>query len=547
MTARRRTRRPTVRGRRPLVLAVGLALALVLASCGAGSGATATTEGRGDQPVAGGKLVYGVAFDANAWTPFVDRWLESAQIVAQAFYEPLMTYDDRGRVVPYLAESLTPNPEFTEWTLTLRPGVTFHDGAPLDAEAVKANFDKHGAGTGSNLSPLLFVQRVEAVDPATVRITMSEPWASFPGALTGQLGNQAGFMASPALVADDAPGAKPVGTGPFVADDWVPGVVLRGHRNPTYWQRGLPRLDAVEFRFIPDASERVAALDKGTVDAITAGDLDPTTLSGADHEVVVGDTDPVERFLVLNTARPPLDDVRVREALARATDLPALVAKVGGPGAASADSPFAPTSPWHVASGQPTFDPDGARRLIAEHRAEHPGPLAIELRGASSAEVVQIQQVLAEQWSAVGIEVRVATTELRRVPVDTAMGDFDVMVFQKFNGLDADTFATFAASARINPLGAPSLNLPRLGDAELDDAFAVARRTNDPAAVTAAAGTVQQRMARTLGFLWLYWQPSRVAMSSDVRDLVDAPLPDGGRAALLVSGRHPFTRAWLDR
>ncbi|MCB1262253.1 MAG: hypothetical protein KDB33_17965, partial [Acidimicrobiales bacterium] len=90
--------------------------------------------------------------------------------------------------------------------------------------------------------------------------------------LTGQLGNQAGYMASPAQIGAADPDGLPVGTGPFVATAWEPGVAIEGKRNPDYWRAGLPRLDEIEFRFIPDDRERLAAVDSGELDAATFND-----------------------------------------------------------------------------------------------------------------------------------------------------------------------------------------------------------------------------------------------------------------------------------
>lgn len=530
---------------------VALGVIVLAAGCAAnrdasGDPATTVSPFDGGEPQRGGKLVYAVEFDANTWAPFVERWLESGQVVAQAFYEPLATFDERGAIKPYLAKSITSNPEFTEWTIALRPGVKFHSGEPLDATAVKLNLEKQGAGSGTNLSVLSPVTSVDIVDPMTVRLTMSEPWASFPVQLTGQLGNQVGYMASPKLIREDKPRSSPDGTGPFVVDAWEPGVRLTAKRNPDYWQKDLPYLDALEFKFIVDHDTRLRELAQGNVDAVIGSGSTDANLEQPNTHVITTPTDQLESFVVLNTSVAPLDDKRVREALVRATDLDALLKASGRDGATRASGPFSNGSKWFNQTEYPGYDPTKARALIDEVQRDK-GPVKLELTGWSTPEFVRMQQQLADQWKAAGIEVTLRTAEQKSIPATIAVGTYQAALFQKYEGLDPDSYTMFLTSANINPPNTPSLNFSRVNDPQIDAAIELGRSTNDLATRKTAYGQLQKALTAYIPFVWLYHASPVILVSDRVHALGLDALPDGGMATKLISGRHTFTRIFLDQ
>src|SRR5690606_13441593 len=139
-----------------------------------------------------------------------------------------------------------PNEDGTVWTIGLREGVVFHDGTPVDAEAVKQNLEAHMSSglTGSAVSP---IETVTVEDPLTVRVDMKIPWAAFGSALTSQVG----FVQAPSQIADPEGNRKPVGSGPFRFTKWVTDASLDTERNEDYWREGLPYLDGVQFTPVP--------------------------------------------------------------------------------------------------------------------------------------------------------------------------------------------------------------------------------------------------------------------------------------------------------
>ena len=268
------------------MLSGALALGLFAAACGSddseggagttasgGAGTTAaggadTTGGAALEPVAGGKLIMGIEADTGSpWEPSKALLAIAGHTVIRSVYDSLTIVTVDGQVVPYLAESVTPNDDFTVWTIKVREGVSFHDGTPLNSAAVIDNLNRHAASflTAKVLTDVAKnpdgTLQVAAVDDLTMTITMSRPWVPFPLYLSGAIG----YMASPtwqaAADSDPALEAKPVGTGPFVFKSYLPGESFTATKNPSYWNQPYPYLDEVEFRVIPDALTRSSALE----------------------------------------------------------------------------------------------------------------------------------------------------------------------------------------------------------------------------------------------------------------------------------------------
>jgi peptide/nickel transport system substrate-binding protein len=231
-------------------------------------------EPSGD-PTPGGALTVGIEAESPGWAPWNDSFAPANLSVATAFYEPLLERDEEGVPQPHLVESIEPNDDFTSYTLTVREGVSFHDGETFDADAVVANLDRHREDGSVTASSFVAVEAVEAEDEATVRIDLDQPHVAFPDALA----TQAGFMVSPATIEGDDASSSPVGTGPFVVDSWQRDQAIELRRFDDYWREGLPYLDSLTIRPIPDEDARLQSLLSGDLDAMAS--LRQSTISRA--------------------------------------------------------------------------------------------------------------------------------------------------------------------------------------------------------------------------------------------------------------------------
>ena len=330
------------------LLTVLVALAMVAAACGgddddgggggggeAGStgGASTTTPEDQGEPQTGGTIVYGLEADtSNPWTPQRSTCAISCYEVFNSVYDPLVMPDEDGKPQPNLLESFEPNEDFTEWTLTPREGITFHDGTPFDAEAIRYNIQDQldSALTQAALKSLEGVA-VNADGTAAV-VTMKESWSNFPIFLASQLG----YMASPrwrqATKDGTAQETQPVGTGPFIFDEYVVGSHFRANRNPDYWKqdpegRQLPFADAVEYRFIPEAQTRINGLESGELNIAhtSNGQLVQRLRDNDQIEEIEVDRFGETNYIMLNVdegpdsnANPAILDVEVRRALVAA-------------------------------------------------------------------------------------------------------------------------------------------------------------------------------------------------------------------------------------
>ena len=218
---RRRLRRLAV----PVLVAAGMGL--LASACGSGTDdATSDTSVQGvqenkvvesdEKPVSGGTITYGLEADTDGYNPTVNRWAISGVMVGLAVYDPLAAYDVDSVPQPYLAESITPNADFTKWTVTLRPDITFHNGVALTSEALKQLFDAHLASTLTAKAFTPTLTSVAITGPLSVEMQMSRPWVSFPGVLTAQ----SGVVPEPSTLTGK--GDAPIGTGPFTFEEWKP-------------------------------------------------------------------------------------------------------------------------------------------------------------------------------------------------------------------------------------------------------------------------------------------------------------------------------------
>ena len=279
---------------------------------------------------------------------------------------------------------MTSNHEYTEWTITLRQGVVFHDGSPLTADVVKNNLDAYRGQYPARTS-LLFqfvlsdIAAVDVVDPLTVRVTTDRPWSSFPSFLysSGRLG----MVAQSQLDDPDHCATDLIGTGPFRLVEWQVNDHLSLERNPDYWRTDadgnrLPYLDELEFRPVTEQQQRINGLKAGEIDAFhTSTALTIDEMRALDEAEQVNLAESAEKaevsFLMTNATEPPFDNQTARSAIANAL-LIELGNEINGKGIPRiANGPFAPGSLGYLEdTGMPRGDQARARELVEQYESE---------------------------------------------------------------------------------------------------------------------------------------------------------------------------------
>ena len=557
-------------GRWPGVVAALVAVGLVAVGCSAGTtpppaatgtsaapsasgGITASTVAATGAPKKGGKLVYAAESDTDGFDPTTGRWEGTTLTMAGTVYDPLAAYDAEGRAHPYLAEAFEPSADFRTWTIRLRPDVQFTNGEKLDADALVLFLRKLRSSplTGQAAEPMDPANPATKVDDRTVKVNMTTPWAVFPSALTGQ----GGSIPAPALL--NEPDAQvrndnPIGTGPFKIKEWVKGTKFVATRNPTYWRDGLPYLDEVEFRFIPDNKVRDDALEAGDVNmeltTYASSQKRLSELAAQGRVQTVRDDGPRQPlFLMFNMDKPPLDDQRVRQAVARAIDVDRYIAVSGDdPSWRIKDSPIDPKSRWYASSDYPGYDPAKAKQLVEEVKADK-GPITFTVSTTDTTENQAIGQEFVRMLQEVGIDATLEAIPQGSYPTKMVFGQYDVAFVRLFGSPDPDSdYHWFISRNAVKPgEGRLGLNLARVRDPQVDEALDTGRGTTDDATRKAAYATFQQRLSAIVPYVWLTQSVKMIGADVRVRGITNGPLPDGTPSMPITNGVTRLTETWM--
>jgi peptide/nickel transport system substrate-binding protein len=461
--------------------------------------------------------------------------------VVNAIYDTLVTQNSKGEYVPYLAKSLEHNADYTQWTIELREGITFHNGEPLDAEAVKLNLDTY-RGINPNITPRLNVfvyQDVQSVDvtgPLTVTVTMKRPWVAFPAFLwnTGRFG-----IVAPAQLADrETCSTQPIGTGPFKFVEWRVNDFLKVERNQDYWREGLPYLDEITFKPVPEGSSRVNGLTSGEFDLITTSnslsiiDLQEKAKAG-DINVVASDKGAETAYLMLNSSKPPFDDPIARAAIWYGGN-PAEVNDIRNKGLNTlANGPFPPDNAAYLANLQRKRNLKRARQLAKEYERKHGEPLAFEYLTNPEPDTVAIAQLVKEQAKQAGVEVSIRTIDQSGLINEAIAGNFQGVGWRNHPGGDPDTQYVWWYSTS-------PVNFGRVKDPVIDRLLDEGRGESDTAKRTKIYQDVNRRFAKEHYNLWSWYTYWAVGYQKDVKGIAGPPLPDGaGKPSALFAGIIP--------
>ncbi|HRK24855.1 MAG TPA: glutathione ABC transporter substrate-binding protein [Beijerinckiaceae bacterium] len=360
---------------------------------------------------AAGNVVIGVAdtltgFDVHTISDTL------SQSAARMMLQGLFGFDSDLKPVPVLAESYEANSEATEFTFYLRKGVRFHDGTPFNAEAVRINFERlvNPENRLSRASLLSMARSFTVVDEFTLRISLKTPFA----ALINTLAHPGTMIHSPAALARHGRDVMrhPVGTGPFRFAEWQADR-LKVVRNEHYWKPGLPKVDSITLRSVPENGSRLAMLLAGEAHAIAPLPPEQVSVAEANPAIdVVRRPSIVTWYMAMNTRKAPFNDVRVRQALNLAVDKQAYRQVVWNGFAAPLTAPVPPGLPMHAEQQPWPYDPERARALLGQ--AGYPNGFSVELMGAGNTLARRAMQFLQQQLAAVGVQVRIT-------PLDAGM------------------------------------------------------------------------------------------------------------------------------
>ena len=360
------------------------------------------------------------------------------EIVYANLFEGLTRFGPDGGVEPALAASWEVEEEGRRYLFTLQENVAFHDGAAFDANDVKFSLDRARAEDSTNAQKALFanIESVEVIDPGTVALNLAEPDGSLPFKLAW----------GDAVILDedsaDMATTAPVGTGPFRFDRWVQGDRVELVKFDGYW--GQPaRLDKAVFRFVAEPTAAFAAMMAGDLDAFPNFPA-PENLAQFESDprfaVVVGSTEG-ETILAMNHREPPLDDVRVRRAIAHAIDRQEIVDGAMYGYGTPIGSHFAPHNPAHVdLTEAAATDREAAKALLKE--AGHARGLTLSLKLPPPPYARRGGEIVAAQLREVGIGTEIENLEWAQWLEQVFKAhDFDLTVVSHTEPMDIDIYA----------------------------------------------------------------------------------------------------------
>ncbi len=468
-----------------------------------------------------GTLRIAIDSDADALDPTLARTYVG-RIVFASLCDKLVDIDEKLNIVPQLAQSY-------EWTdpktlmFKLRPGVTFHDGSKLDAEAVRYSLMRHLTLQGSTRrGEISALESVEIVDPLTVKLHLKTPSSPF----LSQLADRAGMILPPAYTeaaGKDFP-LKPVCAGPFKFTERVPQDRIVFDRFDGYWNKDAIHVNRVVFRPITDATVRLANLQAGAlemVQGIQPSDLDAVKQDPKLRAVVNDGLGYIDlTFNIANGTRPrtPLmTDARVRQAFALSIDRQALIDVVFNGLHTPVAQGVTPASPFYDPSVKPQpRDIAKAKALLAAAGVKT--PLPVELLLGNNPLNLQVGEVIQSMAKDAGFDVKIRSTEFVTALKASDAGDFEVFFIGWSGRVDPDgnLYSFFKT-------GAP-LNAPHYSNPEVDNLLDQARAITDVGQRRALYGKLAAKVNEDVPLMYLYAPRAVFGLSAKVSGFV--PVPD---------------------
>ncbi|MCA6976361.1 glutathione ABC transporter substrate-binding protein GsiB [Pectobacterium carotovorum] len=334
-----------------------------------------------------------------------------SQTVAKSFYQGLFGFDKDMKLVNVLADSYDVSPDGLTYTVKLHPGVKFHDGSAFNAAAVKVNLDRASNPDNRLKRYNLFkmIDKTEAVDDLTVKITLKTPFSAF----VNNLAHPAAVMISPAALKQYGKdiGFHPVGTGPYRFVAWNQTDFVKVEKFSGYWKAGLPKLDSITWRPVVDNNTRAALLQTGEAQfAYPIPFEQAKVLEKNDKLALVASPSILHRYISMNVTQKPFDNPKVREALNYAINKEALIKVAFSGYATPAEGPLPSSIDYSVKYHPWPYDPAKARELLKE--AGYPDGFTTTLWSSHNHSTAQkVLQFTQQQLAQVGVKVQVTAMD----------------------------------------------------------------------------------------------------------------------------------------
>ncbi len=443
-------------------------------------------------------LTIGVDQEAIGLDPHIITAFSSHRRV-DLLYNKLVRHDENLKIVPDLAESWEV-PNNTTYVFNLRKGVKFHNGQEMTSEDVIFSLnrilDPKTASPGR--SYITSIKDMEALDKYRVKITLSAPLASF---LEGLTSNNCAIVCKAAVEQYGNLQKVEVGTGPFMLKEWVPDNSMTLVKNPNYFEKGLPYMDKVIFRVIPEQASLFAGVRSGSLDIAQINDGSTVLLAKKDPNLVVLQKPGINvRTFGFNVTRKPFDDVRVRQAISLAIDRNEIIAAAEF-GMAQPSGPIPPgATQWATPVNKlPNYTQDIAKAKSLLSQAGYPNGFSFKIVCSNSFEGgLAVAQVIQNQLKKIGINADLDVVEWGIYIDKWNKRDFDSMVELRGGSGEPDRFLyrTLHSTGGVNNF--------LFKDAEVDALLDKGRTLTDYAARKQVYDDLQVMLAQKAPVIFLY-------------------------------------------
>jgi peptide/nickel transport system substrate-binding protein len=455
----------------------------------------AATGANGEDARRGGTLTIGTAAQVLGFDPVTTKTTtyESTMVGGMIFGTPY-GLDATDHEYPSNALSFAPSSDGTVWTVKLRPNMQFSDGSPFDADAMAKHWTRvldpeRSKAYAVYVSPY---KEVVAIDPLTVEYRMKHPFPAFAAthAFNGFLNWV--MPAKYEVSAEQDMNRKPIGAGPYMLQEWNQdgGMVLV--RNSHYWNPDAQHLDKIVVKFVPDENSRYAALKNGDID-IAFGPMQQVQDARKNPRLQIIKQQATGAFtLQFNTASAPLDDVRVRLALAYAADRTAYKKVILSDEGEMAKSLWGAGSPWHCDVEYPEYDPAKAQSLLKDYGK----PVKVTLQVPAYPLGVLIGELYQSFWKKVGVETEIVQVQVGPAYVGPVFaGKYQAVLWDSPDLPDPDNqvYAVLHSGS--------GANVTRTSDAILDAALDRGRTSMAPEERKSAYCDVSRELNKFVPFL----------------------------------------------
>ncbi len=394
---------------------------------------------------------------------------------------------------PSLATEWETSGDQLTWTFTLRDDVTFHDGSPMTSADVVYTFDRIIDEELNSAYRFATVKDITAPDDTTVVFELKEPTPNLLATLGGFKG--LGIVEEQNVTSGEIKDT-PIGTGPFAVAAYQRGQSIELSANPDYWG-GPPEIGGVTFTFVSDPTVALQNLLSGEVQ--WTDNLPPQQVESlASNEDVELSTAPSNDYWYLapNEARPPFDDVRVRQALAFGIDRDAIVEAAKFGQATVNQTAIPSTSEWYYDYEPYSYDPDRAKELLAEAGASD---LSFELMVTDEyPETVAAAQVIASEMDDIGVTMDIRTLDFGTWLDEQGKGNFDVFMLSWLGNIDPDEF--YYAQHRTGA----TFNFQGYSNPEVDQLLDEGQTETDTAARKEIYDQAAQQIVDDASYIYLY-------------------------------------------